>query len=507
MEPVNNPASCNSEQVREYQETLLEHGVPVELGSREIYGAICGRFAEAGSTAQNAIEHGYFTDGTRHLLILPPLVDVVEEILRVVRDEARKGDHASRTLIQLAKKIEDASWARGVEVQVEKIDPATCNRSPCSYDQKVSDGELQTARSEVGSPTKKTRPFPRANFAVSYGLGVDSTAMLVGLAKLYREGRPEFRPDVILFADTGGERPESYAFLSTMNAWLEKVGFPKVQVVAWVTEHTAKGYGQARTLEQQCLINQTMPSISASKFGASLCSVLWKQDTMNRWMELESGLLEQRRGEGWAVKRGSRIVKAIGYDATETNRAKKGTFRVDQELRSLKDKGRAPIYEYWYPLMEWGWSRARCIAEIEAEIGKVPPKSSCWFCGAMTRPEIAELPKDLLMRALLIERVANRGRHRDVQSWGLGVKDGPKRPGSWFDFARERKLITSDDVKKLERWVKIVLQAAPKTKGTDVGAHEGMSRLPAFSEVLGFRDKPRLPIWDRFNVVNEKESA
>ena len=37
---------------------------------------------------------------------------------------------------------------------------------------------------------------------VAYGMGVDSTAMLIGM---YLRG---LRPDLILFADTGGEKPE-----------------------------------------------------------------------------------------------------------------------------------------------------------------------------------------------------------------------------------------------------------------------------------------------------------
>ena len=39
---------------------------------------------------------------------------------------------------------------------------------------------------------------------VSYGMGVDSTAMLIGMAQR------SIRPDLILFADTGGEKPETY---------------------------------------------------------------------------------------------------------------------------------------------------------------------------------------------------------------------------------------------------------------------------------------------------------
>ena len=50
--------------------------------------------------------------------------------------------------------------------------------------------------------------------AVSAGLGVDSTAMLIAL---YRAG---IRPDLITFADTGGEKPETLAYLEPLNDWL-----------------------------------------------------------------------------------------------------------------------------------------------------------------------------------------------------------------------------------------------------------------------------------------------
>jgi hypothetical protein len=45
------------------------------------------------------------------------------------------------------------------------------------------------------------RPRPDCPLVVAYGLGVDSTALLVEFA------RRGLRPDLVLFADTGGEKP------------------------------------------------------------------------------------------------------------------------------------------------------------------------------------------------------------------------------------------------------------------------------------------------------------
>ena len=47
-------------------------------------------------------------------------------------------------------------------------------------------------------------PDPTWPLVVAYGLGVNSTALLVEFVKR------DIRPDLILFADTGGEKPETY---------------------------------------------------------------------------------------------------------------------------------------------------------------------------------------------------------------------------------------------------------------------------------------------------------
>jgi 3'-phosphoadenosine 5'-phosphosulfate sulfotransferase (PAPS reductase)/FAD synthetase len=51
------------------------------------------------------------------------------------------------------------------------------------------------------------RPWPGRPLVVAYGLGVNSTAMLVEFAPR------GIRPDPVLFADTGGEKPETYVRL------------------------------------------------------------------------------------------------------------------------------------------------------------------------------------------------------------------------------------------------------------------------------------------------------
>lgn len=97
---------------------------------------------------------------------------------------------------------------------------------------------------------------------VSYGAGVDSTAMLVEFV------RRQIRPDYIVFADTGGEKEETLAFLPVMDAYLKKVGFPGITVVRYVPRDF-KHWPPYSTLEENCLTNGTLPSLA---FGFKSCS-------------------------------------------------------------------------------------------------------------------------------------------------------------------------------------------------------------------------------------------
>lgn len=64
---------------------------------------------------------------------------------------------------------------------------------------------------------------------VSYGAGTNSTAMLIEIVRL---GQPV---DGILFADTGGERPETYEYVEMFSAWLVARGYPRIEIVQHLT--------------------------------------------------------------------------------------------------------------------------------------------------------------------------------------------------------------------------------------------------------------------------------
>lgn len=70
---------------------------------------------------------------------------------------------------------------------------------------------------------------------VAYGMGVDSTAMLIGMRAR------DMRPDLILFADTGDEKPETYAYEPIVQGWLASIGWPALVTVRRAVTHGRHG--------------------------------------------------------------------------------------------------------------------------------------------------------------------------------------------------------------------------------------------------------------------------
>lgn len=266
-----------------------------------------------------------------------------------------------------------------------------------------------------------------APLVVSYGAGVDSTAMLV---LLHQMGR---RPDAILFADTGAEKDETIAFIPIMNAWLRSVGFPEIVVVRYVAQNF-KHYPPYYTLEQNCLTNGTLPS---EAFGFGSCSLKWKAAPQKKWLQAWQPAIDC-----WAA--GGQVLRAIGFDASG----------ADQKRMYAAAKIVDPMFTYWYPLQDAGWNRARCKEEIAAAGLPVPPKSSCFFCPNMSPAEVLDLAPKYLRRIVMMEA---RAKPRLLKIQGLwrngikGVKDpSKKRPGRMTDFIAERNLLPAGEIAAIE---------------------------------------------------------
>jgi hypothetical protein len=290
---------------------------------------------------------------------------------------------------------------------------------------------------------------------VCYGAGRDSTALLVGL---WLRG---IKPDAILFADVGAERPATYAYLEIMNEWLASVGFPKITIVRYVPKDF-KHYPPYLSLEENLLTNVTLPSIA---YGSHTCSAKWKIQPINLYCDTWAPAL-------LCWSHGGKCRKAIGFEDSphERKRAARGCATFATQTDEF-DK-----YDLWFPLQEWGWNLERCIEEIKKAGLPVPPKSSCYFCTAMKTWEVDELDPRLLRRIVVIEaRTAQRhlafakekaevqgvhwnGKPLTAGLWRKEIKGkyasgkpngATPRPGSMTEYIRQKELLPSDEIDRI----------------------------------------------------------
>ena len=207
----------------------------------------------------------------------------------------------------------------------------------------------------------------------SFGGGVNSTAMLIGM---HERGE---RVDLILFADTGGEKPHTYRHVHNFTNWLLDHGMPGI-----VTVKRTNAAQQPRNLEQDCMDGKMLPSIA---YGFKACSIKYKRDPQDKFCNNY-----QPCKDAWT--RQEPVVKLIGYDMDEPHRA-----RIPEDAK----------YTYRYPLIEWNWGREECVSAINRAGLKQPGKSACFFCPSSKKQEIMELRKVypiLAQRAVAMERNA-----------------------------------------------------------------------------------------------------
>lgn len=226
---------------------------------------------------------------------------------------------------------------------------------------------------------------------VSFGAGVNSAAMLIGM---HERG---IKPDLILFADTGAEKPETYVAVAEWSAWAESVGFPRIERV--------QNDGIYGTLEINCLAKNMLPSLA---YGFKSCSDKYKIRPQDKFVARWPVAIACWGG-------GGRVRKAIGFDAGEAHRI--GDFNTEK-------------YEFWTPLVEWQWRRRDCIESITRLGMPVPIKSACYFCPASKKSEVLWLKREhpeLYEAACVMERLA---------APNLGTVRGLGRHWSWEELGR-----------------------------------------------------------------------
>jgi hypothetical protein len=201
--------------------------------------------------------------------------------------------------------------------------------------------------------------------------GGRNSAMLFGM---YERG---IVPDIITFADTGGEKPETYQAVELLSQWCDSHLGQTILTVGKSSMYSS--------LEYQSLRTHTLPSAA---YGWRSCSDKWKIQPQDKLMTNFPPAQDI-----WA--RGLKITKALGYDAGERRRGE-----------SMKESDK---YRFWFPLKEWNWYLNDCIEAFKRHSLPVPPKSACFYCPSSTKVEVKALAKEhpeLFARAVEIERNA-----------------------------------------------------------------------------------------------------
>lgn len=256
----------------------------------------------------------------------------------------------------------------------------------------------------------------RAPVIAAWGAGVDSTAMIIELAEA---GAPI---DMVLFADTGSEKADTYGFIPIFRRWMKAHGIAS-EIVRYEPRNF-KHWPPYDSLGTNMLTNGTLPS---KAFGRGSCSLKWKVAPQDSWTAQWPPAMQCWDG-------GGRVVKLIGYDCSG----------ADQRRYAHAEGYADPRYDYRYPLRELGWSRDDCVARIERADLPVPPKSSCFFCPAMRPHEVDALTPDELRTIVLMEARA-KPRLRTVEGlWRkavLGRGGATPRPGDMTSYIRERGLL------------------------------------------------------------------
>lgn len=200
---------------------------------------------------------------------------------------------------------------------------------------------------------------------VSYGGGVNSTAMLI---ECVNRG---IDVDLILFADTGGERPHTYKYVETFSKWLVEHGMHEIITV----------YPPNENLEENCIRRGVLPALA---YGFKTCSQRFKIQPQDKYCNNHHGCKDV-----W--KSGDKVTKLIGFDVDEAHR-----IRDYQSDKYIVD----------YPLVDWDMGREDCVQAIEEAGLCQPGKSACFYCPSSKPSEIRQLAQiypDLADRAMAIE--------------------------------------------------------------------------------------------------------
>jgi len=191
---------------------------------------------------------------------------------------------------------------------------------------------------------------------LSYGGGVNTTALMVMLV------RKEMPFDVAVFADTGGEIPETYQYLDVAQRYLERHGV-EFKVVR----------SKSGTLYDTCKRRNVIPS------------KIWRWSTRDYKI---TPIHAYYRSLGTHI----REYMGIAYDEVGRMKASKEDYITSE-----------------FPLIDWKMTREDCIAVIKSAHLPLPVKSGCYFCPFQDQhrwKELHDKHPELFEKALELEETS-----------------------------------------------------------------------------------------------------
>lgn len=244
------------------------------------------------------------------------------------------------------------------------------------------------------------------DWQATYSGGINTTAMLILLVNEGWRG-------TIVFADTGGEHPETYCYIDYFErTFLRPRGLELIRISPTTHPHLyssdARKYA---SLEEYCRAYKIIPILSSR-----WCSIKFKREPMENY-RLQFGL------------RGT----ILGMTADEPGRLRRDDPTV------------------WYPLAERGITRQECIRIIARAGLEIPTRSNCFFCPGSSIGDLRRLYYDhpeLYERACELEEIASQHAGRPVTLSMDGISLREKAARRWeglaeMDFSRWMPCICS----------------------------------------------------------------
>jgi hypothetical protein len=274
-------------------------------------------------------------------------------------------------------------------------------------------------RKPVQTPVLRKPTSYRPKLTVlSFGGGQDSTAILYMLV-FNQTFRRIWAPEdlLVIQSDTGNEHPETYAHVTSVQAFCEKHGIEFV----FVTKDMGFHGNNWQSLEEHFLTYHTIMSARFPKTCTDNLKIQPLYKYLNLWVSIKYGL----EAEGGVYRQKKALVdfaEQHGPVRVLLGIAKGEEGRVGDDKSLPKEWMKLALLRE-YPLLWLGWDRKGCQDYIESQGMIVPPPSNCMFCPFMDKIELLWMarsyPEDFARWCGHERRKLKKFKHKGEQNGGV----------------------------------------------------------------------------------------